>query len=540
MSAIQPEILENEAPLTENEASHERLPIVKSPRRVVFFGLVMGLIFDWFFVGNTLGIALPVFTWVLIIGFLFVHWREQETARLGNIGLAIPVLFFSFMAAWRSNDFLTFLNVVSTIVLLTYLTYTYTGQRLYLHGFLGYFMIPVRTWSESLVEGALVLRDGTAEIRASIGRWETIYAILRGLLLAGPVLLIFVALLSAADALFADILGDIFDNFLFRVPEFFLRFMLVALITWVLGGLTVVALQQKKDAEPIRLLSKFTLTFLGNVEAMVIMVLVDILFASFVAVQFSYFFRPVQRIFDEELGVTFSEAARRGFFELVIVACLSLGLILTLHWLSRRENKRQMVAFNGAASFMIGMVLVILVSAFYRLFLYEVSFGFTQLRLYSHLFIVCLAGLLCWTVVVLWFRPQQFATGFFVTAFTFVGLLNLINPDGFIARQNILRYQPADGASLSSFLDEYGSVALDGRVSRSLDAEYLITLPDDAIPAMVEHYDDLSASDRAALGLEFASRLERFEEERQDQPWQSFHIGRLLAYQALQEWAGSS
>ena len=540
MRVLQPDLLEHEAPLTEHEAPRTRLPMVKSPRRVVLYALAMGLFFDWFFVGHTLGIALPVFTWILITGFLFVHWREQETARLGNIGLAIPILFFSFMAAWRSNGFLTFLNVASTLILLTYLTYTYTGQRLYRHGFLGYFLIPIRTWSESLVEGALVLRDGTEDIRKSIGRWETIYGLLRGLLLAGPVLLVFIALLSAADALFANILGDIFDSFLYRVPEFFLRVILVALITWVLGGLTVVALQEKKDAEPIRLLSKFNLTFVGNVEAMVIMVLVDILFVSFVAVQFSYFFRPVQRIFDEELGVTFSEAARRGFFELVVVACLSLGLILGLHWLSRRDNKRQMVAFNGAASFMIGMVLVILVSAFYRLFLYEVSFGFTQLRLYSHLFIVCLAGLLCWTVVVLWCRPQQFATGFFVTAFAFVAMLNLINPDGFIARQNILRYQPADGVGLSSFLAHYGSAALDGRISRTLDTEYLITLPDDAIPVMVKHFDELNASDRAALGLEFATRLERFDAERQTQPWQAFHLGRLLAYRALQGWAGSS
>ena len=538
MSVLQPNLVENETVLPEVESPDPRLPIVKNPRRVVIYATIMALLFDWFFVGKQLGIALPVFSWVLVAGFLYIHWREQESARVGNLFLVLPVFFFAFMVAWRSNGFLTFLNVTASLILLTYLTYTYNGQRLSRHGFLGYFIVPIQAWSESLIEGALIIKDAAQQTNRSDAKRQQLWAIVRGFLLAGPILLIFGALLAAADVLFANVLGNIFETFsLNRIPEYFLRLLLIGFITWVLGGLAVVALKEKKDAEPIRLLSRFSMTFLGNVEAMTMLLLVDLLFASFVAVQFGYLFRPTQRIFDDSFGVTFAEAARRGFFELIVVACLSLGLVLGLHWLSRRDNKRQMISFNLAASFMISMVLVILVSAFYRLFLYEVSYGFTQLRLYSHLFIVCLAGLLCWTIVVLWSRPQQFATGLFVTAFTFVALLNIINPDGFITRQNILRYQPVGDASLSAFLTEYGSSELNGRISQSLDTEYLISLPDDAIPALVEHYDGLSDAEQAVIGMELTFRLERFEQLQQEQQWQSFHIGRLLAYRALQNWS---
>ena len=543
MSVTQPDLMQ--APTndsTEPVATQPapRLPMIRAPRRIVLYAGLSAVIFDWFFVGNQLGISLPLFTGLLTIGFFYIQWREEDGARLGNIGLLLPAIFFAAMAAWRSNGLLTALNVAATLALFTYLTYTYAGNRLARTGFLGYGLIPLRAWTEAFVQGAQLLSDAIQQVRANSQR-RHLWALLRGLMLAGPLLLIFGALLAAADALFANILANTFSFFeLARLPEYFLRLLLIGLISWVLSGLVAFALTVGRDEAPVQLLSRFSLAFLGHVEAMTILLLVDILFASFVAVQFGYLFRPVQRIFDEEIGMTFSEAARRGFFELVVVACLSLALIIGLHWLARRETKGQLRAFNAAASFMIGMVLVILVSAFYRLFLYELTYGFTQLRLYSHLFIICLAGLLVWTIVVLWARPQGFASGVFATAFIFVGLLNLVNPDGFIARQNILRYQGSDSAFLSNVMNRYADSALDGRVSQNLDTTYLISLPDDAIPTLVKLYDQLPAAEQAAIHQELTRRLDWFTVEWPEQPWQSLHLGRLLAYRALQQWAAGS
>ena len=543
MSVTQPDLMQvptNEPTDPTTTPPAPRLPMIREPRRIVVYAGLIAVIFDWFFVGNQLGISLPLFTGLLTIGFLYIQWREEDGARLGNIGLLLPALFFAAMAAWRSNGFLTGLNVAATLALLTYLTYTYAGNRLARTGFIGYFLVPLRAWTEAFVQGAQLIGDAVQQVRAKSQR-RHLWALLRGLLLAGPILLIFGALLAAADALFANILENTFSFFeLERLPEYFLRLLLIGLITWVLSGLVTFALTVGRDEAPVQVLSRFSLAFLGHVEAMTMLLLVDLLFAGFVAVQFGYLFRPVQRIFDEEIGMTFSEAARRGFFELVVVACLSLALIIGLHWLARRDNKRQLRAFNAAASFMIGMVLIILVSAFYRLFLYEVTYGFTQLRLYSHLFIICLAGLLLWTIIVLWSRPQGFASGVFVTAFLFVGLLNLVNPDGFITRQNILRYQGDNGTYLTTLMNRYATSALDGRVSESLDTGYLISLPDDAIPALVKLYDQLPAQEQATISIEFAQRLARFDTEWAEQPWQSFHLGRLQAYHSLQAWATGS
>jgi hypothetical protein len=64
--------------------------------------------------------------------------------------------------------------------------------------------------------------------------------------------------------------------------------------------------------------------------------------------------------------------------------------------------------------------------------------------------------------------------------------VNLIGPSAFVARQNLERVVDPRG--------------LPADASRDLDAQYLASLGDGALPAVVEFLPRLSAADRAALG----------------------------------------
>ena len=141
------------------------------------------------------------------------------------------------------------------------------------------------------------------------------------------------------------------------------------------------------------------------------LILVDLLFLVFVGIQFAYLFGGQANITLE--GYTYAEYTRRGFFELLTVSVLTLGLILTLHWLVRSETGRQKVIFKGLSSLMIALVLVILASAFQRLLLYEIAYGYTQLRLYSHIFMVWLALLFVWFLGTVMVPARPFCPGCF-------------------------------------------------------------------------------------------------------------------------------
>ena len=64
---------------------------------------------------------------------------------------------------------------------------------------------------------------------------------------------------------------------------------------------------------------------------------VDALFAAFMLIQGAYLFGGRDTL--ERTGMTFADYARRGFFELVTVACLALGFLWALALVARREQR---------------------------------------------------------------------------------------------------------------------------------------------------------------------------------------------------------
>src|SRR5262249_54729517 len=142
---------------------------------------------------------------------------------------------------------------------------------------------------------------------------------------------------------------------------------------------------------------------------------IDALFAIFVGIQAAASFG--REAFIRSQGITYSEYARRGFFELLAVSIITLGLALTLEFFARRETPSQKVVFMVCIWLMVGLTIVILASAYDRMQLYELAYGFTRLRVYPHVFMIWLAILFAaFLVSLLSERVTWFATALLVFA----------------------------------------------------------------------------------------------------------------------------
>jgi len=238
---------------------------------------------------------------------------------------------------------------------------------------------------------------------------------------------------------------------------------------------------------------------------------VVLLFAIFVGIQFRYFFGGQTNIGVQ--GYTYSEYARRGFGELVAVAFFSLLLFLCLSAIVRRTSPVQRWAFSGLGIGMVLLVGVMLVSAFQRLLLYEAAYGFSRLRMYTHIFMIWLGVLLAVVLVLELLRREHFfPLAALLVAIGFAATLALINVDGSIVRQNVAR-------------------ARDGR---SLDVPYLATLSTDAIPALVQAFQspDLPSGTREAAGAALVCR-DYGASKRSNSDWRSFTLTDFLGESAL-------
>ncbi len=515
--------------MNENEPSQKQHTLAY----LLPLGVALGLLAQWLFIGVPLGISWFIFIIALLAALLLSGGRERLHAARRNLWLWPALLFFAVMVFLRANPFLTLLNILAALGLLTFIFYYYaagTAIDLPLSGILAQ---PWRMARQLLNGIDVVARANIKPLSGRRGRGHALAPVLRGSVLALPVIIVFTLLLGSADLVFSATLQRMLGPDITLLAPYVGRGIFAILIAIPAASAMAAAIlrglhpAEDDDSWIERAARHLPLRLsIGSTETTTILLLVSALFLVFILLQFRYLFGGEDNI--SRAGFTYANYARRGFFELILVATLSLALILGLNWLTRRESKQQIKGFNGFSSVLIGLVLLLLGTAFWRMRLYEQAYGYTELRLYVLVFELWLGLLLIWFLVTLWLAPERFAPGFLVVILCFVGTLNLINPDALIVRHNLARY----------------------RETGDLDVSYLAGLSDDAVPDLVAAWHEIEGDDQLinlpyCYGNDCTSRMDeflsenlngRYESMLADDGWmdgRAYHRARVRANQAL-------
>jgi len=496
-------------------------------------GLALGLLAQWLFIGRPLGISWLIFTISLLVSLILAARRAELLIVRGNIWLWPALIFFAAMVFLRANPFLNFLNVMATIGLLSFIFYFYAAGNITDLPLSGILVQPLRMAGQSVVNAATAVYTSVEPLADSRSSHQELAPVLRGGLLALPVLIVFTMLLASADLVFNAQLQRLLAINSETLIPFIGRGFFAGLVALAVCGATATAvlrgLIQTDDDESwveheVRTLPlRFSIS---STETTTILTLVSTLFLAFIILQFKYLFGGEANI--THAGFPYAEYARRGFFELILVAFLSLGLILFLNWLTRCESKGQIKWFNTFSTILIGFVLLLLFTAFWRMRLYEQAYGYTELRLIVLVFELWLGLLLVWFLITLWHTPQRFAPGLLIAAIGFAATLNLINPDALIVRHNLQRYHE----------------------TADLDIFYLTWLSDDAVPHLASAWPEIEQDDQIInecagipnckpltmsdiLGNNLRTRYLAFSENDGWQTWPAYHLARYRAAQAL-------
>jgi Domain of unknown function (DUF4173) len=146
-----------------------------------------------------------------------------------------------------------------------------------------------------------------------------------------------------------------------------------------------------------------------------------------------------------------------------------------------------------------------LASAFFRMWLYEQAYGFTELRLYTHVFMGWLGvALLLFLGGLLRERPRLFSLGAPVAAALVLAALNLANPDAIIVEQNIARYHAIG----------------------DLDTYYLSQLSADALPAMTAALPEIGRMHQADMRAEIGLMRQQIAQTLESGGWPAWSVGR--------------
>jgi len=502
------------------------------PNKLWITVIALGWILDFLFWDKNPGINFAIFALLCVIGAFYLLLSDGLRPHHTTLILIPLFIFFAAVTFLRAEPLTTFLAVVFTFLTMTLLAVSYLGGRWIQYTLADYL-------SKGLLLFASVIgRPITFGVESAKAKSETatqpskynFWPILRGLIIALPVVAIFASLLASADVIFGQRLEDFVELFkLENLPEYIFRLVYILMIGYALAGVFLHAATESKDEKLSSDGNPIIPAFLGFTESAIVLGSVVILFALFVVVQFQYFFGGHTNINID--GYTYSEYAVRGFNELVTTAFLALFMLLGLSSITKRETESQRKTYSGLGVTLVALLLVMLFSAYQRLGLYEAVYGFSRLRTYTHIVLYWIGLLLIATIVLEIFRKEKYFTfALLFASFGFAISLPLINVDAFIVEKNI-----EHGINLTESSPAYS------RTDDALDEQYFIQLSDDAVPALVTAFGDKRVSDELhqQVGASLACIKYDREQDKREYDWQSFHLARFNADKALQSVASS-
>jgi Domain of unknown function (DUF4173) len=455
--------------------------------------LGMGILGDLLLRSAPWGLNLALWTAALVLAAaLLQRWADVEDASLGWIPLALGT---AALVAWRDSPTLKALDLAALGVILGLAMLHARGGQVRRAG-LAHHLAGVAASAGDAAVGAatLLFRDVRwAELRTD-GMARHGVAAVRGGAIALPLLLVFGSLLASADARFERLLGG---TFAFDLPVLMGHVLFALLVAWICGG--ILRTTTVGGGAPGPQFARPESLSPGIVEAWIALGLLDLLFLAFVAVQLPYFFGGAD-VIQGPGSTSFSDYARRGFFELVTVAGLVLPLLLLADWIVRKERPSHLRTFRWLAGAQVALLFVIMASGLHRMRLYQQAYGLTELRLYTTAFMLWLGvvfGWFAWTV--LRGHRERFAWGALTTALEALVILHVVNPDATIVRVNAAR---ADAPL-------------------HFDAAYAASLSADAVPPLLAALPKVSPELRCAAAARLRRRWQQSEAD-----WRSWSLSR--------------
>nr|WP_313896434.1 DUF4173 domain-containing protein [Streptomyces sp. GC420] len=340
------------------------------------------------------------------------------------------------------------------------------------------------------VQGIRARADGSRD------RWGPV---VRTVVVATVLLLVFGALFASADAAFADLLGGLTPDFSVADGPWRVLLFLVGLISAVAVARTAAA-PMRWDRIRIR-----PGKARRRAEWALPLIALDLLFAAFIAVQLAVLFGGYRKVL-AETDLSYAEYARQGFWQLLWATLLTLVVIALALRSAPRGRTADRTLVRSVLGTLCTLTLVVVASALRRMDLYVDAYGLTRLR-------ISVAAMEIWLGLVIVLIMAAGALGAVgarrlpravaASAGAAVLAFGLMSPDAVVAERNVQRYEE----------------------SRKIDLSYFRDLSADAVPAL----DRLPEPQRSCALEGIADALG----QEADKPWYATSLGEARARDLL-------
>ena len=438
---------------------------------------ILCILHSFLLYGQSLGLNVILFAIPLLI-YLYYYLKINNLIK-NKKGLLymIPIIILSAMSVVYDNTF-THLNVI-VIPALYILMFIFTIN-------------PTNNLATLTLQSIRVvfkpidmLSSFVKEIKGTIGNYikidETQKKKIKSLIIVIPIVILVLILLSSADMIFGKIFTKAFDfigdTSIYEIIGRIVRFIFI----FVYLGITTLYLKDKFPSE------NTTDRYIKAEEYTVklLLTILNVIYVVFDIIQ-------IHSLMLHHVGdnINYAEYARSGFFQLMFISILNIIIIL----ISKQSKKNK---YNQLMSIvMVALTLIIIISSFLRMHLYEVTYGYTVLRLGVYIILVTEAILLIPTIIYILKDKFPILRCYLVISIIVYTFVNLFSIDSIITSNNINRYYERE----------------DG----DIDIYYLENNNYDNIPQLVKLYNDMCNNRNLPASYATTDMLDYYFEEQKD------------------------
>lgn len=400
----------------------------------VWYILLSAVGFSYLVLPERSGLGVLVF--VLLQGAAAVGLVVCQNLSKRALWALLPLFVFGLNAILRANGMWRVTNVWLSVLLCG--VFALAAQREFHISRMG-------MWNDVLVSAVTPLTLMHVPFRWSMqarcDKKGMVGRVLLGLVIAVPFVLVLILVLSMADQMFSRIVGEMVEA-VFRClrPSAIGKGILGLAAGLYLGG--VLALSCAEPKKRMEMTARQRKTD-GIIYAVVLSCLLAV-YLLFVFIQFKYLFCGAAL----PEGFTYTAYARRGFFELFLLTCVNLALIVAGVRIFGGQGVPAGRWILGCNLLLCGVTLVLLASSFYRMLLYSWDDGLTRMRLMVFGFLLFEAVGLALTIVYV-IRPRRNILAVYAAlGMLYYLILNVANIDGLVAKNQIDRYMRGDNGGI--------------------------------------------------------------------------------------------
>lgn len=413
--------------LSKEEKSLRLKPIRDNFPFFAGISLFFGLLYSFCLYRNPCGITFPLLVTAGCGCCLAVCKKLSVPIKKGSWFLLAIAMLIGISTFLTANPFIHFFNKVALILLCAvFALHQCYNEK---HWNLGKYSASILLFFCQALAALPIPLMHAFHYRKEAGSPNYIILLLfaLGFIVAMPISLILIVLLSQADAVFYSMVIWCLKPLFFPGPLIVIAFQ-IAFGALALYCITCCCcLGRIPETVPNR-------QFIHPAVAAACTGSISLLYLLFCAIQIVYLFLGKGSLPE---GYTYSSYARQGFFQLLSVAFFNLAMILFC-----LKYVRPHPALRLILSVICGCTYILIASAAYRMMLYVGEYHLTRLRILVLWFLALLFVLMAGVTLILW-KPKFPLSWFFIATVSifYVGL-SLARPDAIIARDYVSRIEP--------------------------------------------------------------------------------------------------